>query len=576
MWSAGQDVLRPIILLALFVLLWPVPAAAQPLSGSRLDLLPGRSALGSPGGLPLTQSAPGSPAGTTAPQRQARDTSSSPAAIAQARELFAALLHSTWSTSELPSGFSVGQVAQMEAARGTVEQNLIGTILVELDGPDLADRVIYEVFPLTADARRRVSGISLESGQTRTDRFTPRGFDDPATCLSFHDTATNPEYGGTVCIVHVESVIVYGSSALAGDSDRGNVDHAVALARVGVDHLKQVRAGLPDGMSAAGPNSAIVPPSLAAARLIEGRLAQTSPGDLSLPTGFSVARVSTPPSLDQAILFGVVGSILLDVKGLDDSNAILYEVYPDVPSALSRFEQTGPSGDATPSDSFRPAGFEQPARCYSFFVPSEQAGFGATFCLALVENVMVLGASVREGDYDRGVAPHAVGLTQAGVSHLERVLSDLPSGTIADTNRPGRAVLDEGSSHVRVGTPVERRHHPPASGPHYPILLPRGVYPAEQDEGLWIHNLEHGYIVLLYNCPTACPELLAQLQRFYDRAPPSAAYGYQKLVILPYSSMPSRLAIVAWNRIDELEQYDEQRLLRFYEAYHDRGPEDAP
>jgi hypothetical protein len=108
------------------------------------------------------------------------------------------------------------------------------------------------------------------------------------------------------------------------------------------------------------------------------------------------------------------------------------------------------------------------------------------------------------------------------------------------------------------------------------MLLPRGVYPAEQDEGLWIHNLEHGYIVLLYNCPTACPELVAQLQQFYERAPVSAAYGYQKLVILPYSAMASRLAIVAWNRIDELEEFDEQRLLRFYEAYHDRGPEDAP
>jgi hypothetical protein len=207
---------------------------------------------------------------------------------------------------------------------------------------------------------------------------------------------------------------------------------------------------------------------------------------------------------------------------------------------------------------------------------SGQPGFGATFCLALVDNVMVLGASVREGDYDRGVTSHAADLAQAGVSHLKSVLDSLPSGTLQETNRPGRAVPDEGSSHVRIGTPVERLHRPPASGPHYPILLPRGVYPTEQDEGLWVHNLEHGYIVLLYSCPTACPELLAQLQGFYDRAPTSAEYGYQKLLVLPYSGLTGRLAIVAWNRIDELEQYDEQRLLRFYQAYHDRGPEDAP
>jgi len=87
----------------------------------------------------------------------------------------------------------------------------------------------------------------------------------------------------------------------------------------------------------------------------------------------------------------VVGTVLVDIGGPDDSNAVLYEVYPDVPSARSRYEQTGPSGDATPTDSFRPTGFSDPARCYSFFAPASDPEFGATFCLALVENVMVLG-----------------------------------------------------------------------------------------------------------------------------------------------------------------------------------------
>ena len=502
--------------------------------------------------------------------------SSAPEAVAQARALHGALLRTAIGTADLPSGFSVVRVSQMAPARGAVEENLVGTILVELDGPDLANRIIFEVYPRDTDATRRLAGIGLEAGQVRTDSFTPTDFDEPAGCVSFHDGRSDPEYGGTVCIVQSKEVVVYGSSALSGDADRGEAAHAVGLARAGLDHIERVRAGLPPGTDAAQAGGAQLAPSVRAANLIHSRLGGTPFGDSELPRGFSVARVSTPPSLDQALLFDVVGTVLVDIGGPDDSNAILYEVYPDVPSARSRFEQTGPSGDATPTDSFRPAGFTDPARCYSFFAPAGDPEFGATFCLALIENVMVLGASVLDGDFDRGYAENAIGLTRSGVAHLKGVLAGLPSGTVADTERPGRAVQDEGIDHVAPGTPVERRHQPPASGPHYPSPLQRGVYTEEQDPGYWIHSLEHGYIVLLYNCSTDCAALQTQLRQFYESVPKSAAYGYQKLIVVPYSQLSQRLAIVAWNRIDEMDQFDAQRLLRFYEAYHDRGPEDAP
>ena len=147
---------------------------------------------------------------------------------------------------------------------------------------------------------------------------------------------------------------------------------------------------------------------------------------------------------------------------------------------------------------------------------------------------------------------------------------------IAPDQGPGKAVADEGYDHVSAGTPITYAHRPPASGPHYPTWLRSGLYAEPHETGYWVHSLEHGYVVVLYNCSSDCPDLQGQLQQFYEAAPKSASFGYQKLVILPYSDMDHKLAAVAWDRIDELDQFDAGRLLAFYEAYADRGPENAP
>jgi hypothetical protein len=140
---------------------------------------------------------------------------------------------------------------------------------------------------------------------------------------------------------------------------------------------------------------------------------------------------------------------------------------------------------------------------------------------------------------------------------------------------PGQSLPDEGRDHVTQGASLQYRNNPPASGPHYPNWTRPGVYTEAQSPGNWVHSLEHGYVVILYNCPTACPDLVEQLRQFYEAAPKSSRYGYQKLVITPYEDMDSRIAALAWNRIEEMDQFDPERLMAFYKAHLDHGPEDA-
>jgi len=139
----------------------------------------------------------------------------------------------------------------------------------------------------------------------------------------------------------------------------------------------------------------------------------------------------------------------------------------------------------------------------------------------------------------------------------------------------GRRMPDEGQQHVPEGTPVTYGHSPPTSGPHWPRWARWDVYAREVPPEIWVHNLEHGGIVILYRCDTPCPDLIQQLGEVY-RTFPKSKHGHVKLLITPYRNLRTRLAILAWTWLDELDEFDRERLVRFYQAHVDRGPEDVP
>jgi hypothetical protein len=146
----------------------------------------------------------------------------------------------------------------------------------------------------------------------------------------------------------------------------------------------------------------------------------------------------------------------------------------------------------------------------------------------------------------------------------------------AETSLPGVPVADEGRNHIPDTQQPQYVHHPPASGPHYDAPAEWAVYDQPVPEGRWVHNLEHGGIVILYKCPAGCPDLVKQLEDFYTAAPQSARWKEVKLVVTPYDKMEHQLAVVAWDWIDEMDAFDHDRLLKFYKAHLDRGPEDVP
>jgi len=152
------------------------------------------------------------------------------------------------------------------------------------------------------------------------------------------------------------------------------------------------------------------------------------------------------------------------------------------------------------------------------------------------------------------------------------------SGILLATPSPGQVGLlmpDMGRQHLPEEALILHEQTPPTSGPHYPKVAPWGIYTQEVPEEYWVHNLEHGGIVILYHCPEGCQDLLSQLKETYDSLPKSK-HGIVKLLVTPYAKLKTHLALLAWRRLDEMQTFDRERILRFYQAYLDQGPEDVP
>jgi hypothetical protein len=151
-------------------------------------------------------------------------------------------------------------------------------------------------------------------------------------------------------------------------------------------------------------------------------------------------------------------------------------------------------------------------------------------------------------------------------------------GTPSDPTLGETVGLDEGRTHVADGSPIRYVNQPPTSGPHYNSPKPWGVYTEAIAPGYFVHNLEHGGVTVLYDCPTGCADIVSQLNNAFQTFPRDK-FGEVKLLVTPYSGLPNgaNVAALAWD-VKKLYNGDFtiDKLLAFYNARVDHGPEDIP
>ncbi len=175
----------------------------------------------------------------------------------------------------------------------------------------------------------------------------------------------------------------------------------------------------------------------------------------------------------------------------------------------------------------------------------------------------------------------------AGGYECSTLMTPAPSAAAAPgASAPiGQPQPDMGREHVPVGSAVRYTYCPPASGNHY-NQPPQGPIPPKfygPDETTvpqgWVHNLEHGALVVLYSCKGGCPDdaTLAQLKAFADPStfPPSPVCKFPAgtnvaPIVTRFDDMTTKFAGLVWNRVLFQDTLDTNQLLAFYEEWGER------
>ncbi|MBI2913179.1 MAG: DUF3105 domain-containing protein [Chloroflexi bacterium] len=145
---------------------------------------------------------------------------------------------------------------------------------------------------------------------------------------------------------------------------------------------------------------------------------------------------------------------------------------------------------------------------------------------------------------------------------------DVPSGY----PYPVQTFADQGRDHLTTGQTYDGYNSdPPTSGPHAPSAASWGVSSLELPKEVPVHNMEHGGVVVWYNCQggpqplddTACQQLRGRLAAIVQEF-----VGQKKEVLMTsYSPMEHRVALTAWRTLDAFDEFDEARVRLFITTF---------
>jgi len=136
---------------------------------------------------------------------------------------------------------------------------------------------------------------------------------------------------------------------------------------------------------------------------------------------------------------------------------------------------------------------------------------------------------------------------------------------------PVQTFKDQGREHLPAGQTFDfYNSNPPTSGPHASQPADWGVHEEPVPKEVPVHNMEHGGVVIWYDCSAGVPLGDAQCQELRDQvaAVVESALADGKLVLMvPYLEMEHRIALTAWRTLDTLDEFDAARVQAFIDHY---------
>jgi hypothetical protein len=133
----------------------------------------------------------------------------------------------------------------------------------------------------------------------------------------------------------------------------------------------------------------------------------------------------------------------------------------------------------------------------------------------------------------------------------------------------------EGFNHTpNLCDPTNYMTNPPSSGDHYGNWALYQTYTQPFRPGFWVHNLEHGSVVITYNCPEGCAADVARIQAFIDSVPNDCGAFPKRFLLLPDPDLDVRFAASSWGFTIKAACFDRDAFAQFAADHYNHGRED--
>jgi hypothetical protein len=137
---------------------------------------------------------------------------------------------------------------------------------------------------------------------------------------------------------------------------------------------------------------------------------------------------------------------------------------------------------------------------------------------------------------------------------------------------------DSSGAHVDTGTTIEWTNNPPTTGSHFPAWAAWDREYTALSRGYYLHNAEHGGIILLYRCDAGCPDVVAQLMAAARNMAPDTSCASpitKRVIVAADPDLPAgvQVAAVAWMNAYTASCYDSY-VETFAREHYAKAPED--
>ncbi|MRG93255.1 DUF3105 domain-containing protein [Polyangium spumosum] len=135
------------------------------------------------------------------------------------------------------------------------------------------------------------------------------------------------------------------------------------------------------------------------------------------------------------------------------------------------------------------------------------------------------------------------------------------------------------ANHVELCADVTYETNPPSGGDHWGQWAAFKKYTTPVPREMYVHDLEHGAVVLSYRCEDACPEVVAALEKVFDEAAADplclsgGAGPKARLVLTPDAELEAPIAAAAWGATYTATCIDTASLAAFVSEVYGKGPE---